>query len=265
MFEKMNAALEQVQDRYLLEAEEYEKKQRPAWLRLVAAAAVVALVIGVLAFWPTGEKEYVTGPGLLTIRAYALNENEISDINSTVLEEGVELPWEYVWSPAINVMSTGLPIKLEFPEAEFEGAKISLEVTVSGGSVFGESVRLRDPATGKYYWSDHPYLGATFTIENNSTLYWQFFSTKFHVLKNEYTHGSPFARGKSYLDIIIRADDYIVGYAVVEIYELPKEEAPAFRYKARVLSIISFPQVEGAYQVISRKDVYNKMNETHAE
>ena len=243
----------------------HQRRTIPRPLRLVAAAAVVALVIGALAFWPAGEKEYVTGPGLLTIRAYALNENEISDINSTVLEEGVELPWEYVWSPAINVMSTGLPIKLEFPEAEFEGAKISLEVTVSGGSVFGESVRLQDPATGKYYWSDNPYLGDTFTIENNSTLYWQFFSTKFHVLKNEYTHGSPFARGKSYLDIIIRADDYIVGYAVVEIYELPKEEAPAFRYKARVLSIISFPQVEGAYQVISRRDVYNKIIETHRE
>lgn len=235
----------------------------PRPLRLVAVAAVLALVIGILSFWPAGEQEYVTGPGLLAIRAYALNENEISEINSTVLEEGVELPWEYAWSPAINVVSAGLPIKLEFPEEEFEGAKISLEVTVSGGSVFGDPVRLQDPSTGKYYWSDNPYLGDTFTVENNSTLYWQFFSTKFHVLKNEYTHGSPFAHGKSYLDIVIRADDYIVGYAVVEIYELPEEEAPAFRYKARVLNIASFPKVEGMYQAVSRKYVEKKFEEIH--
>lgn len=265
MFEKMNAAMEQVTDDYLLEAEEYEKKSRPTWVRFAAAAAVLALVIGAIAFWPAGEQDYVTGPGLLAIRAYALNENEISEINSTVLEEGVELPWEYTWSPVINVVSTGLPIKLEFSELEFEGAKISFDVEVSGGSVFGEAVRLQDPVTGKYYWSENPYLGDTFTVENHTTLYWQFYSTKYNIWKNEYTHGKPFVHGKSYLDIIIRADDYIVGYAVLEIYELSEDEAPTFRYKARVLTITSFPKVEGEYQSVSRRYVEKKFEEIHQE
>lgn len=261
MYDKLNTALERVSDAHLQEAEDYKKKIH-GWVRYVAAAAVLALVMGALAFWPVGEENYVTGPGLLSIRAYALDEKEISEVNSTVLEEGVELPWEYVWSPAINIVR-GLPIKLDFPTDGYEDAKITLEISTSGGSFYGEPVRCQDPITKEYYWSDNLYLGSNFTISNNCTLYWGIFSATYNSAEQKYTPGGDLARGSSYLDIIIRADDMIIGYAVVEIYELPQDEAPKFSYKARVIDMVSFPKVDGAYQPITRRYINKLLKEIH--
>ena len=263
MFEKMNAAMEQVKDDYLLEAEEYEKKSRPTWVRFAAAAAVLALVIGILSFWPAGEQEYVTGPGLLAIRAYALNENEISDLNSTVLEEGVELPWEYTWSNAISRLPIcyGLPIKLEIPEEIYAGMDISLDICVTGGSCNRIPNITMDPDTKEIIAERDFNLGTKFTVPNGYTIYW--------------TSDSPdmkeTARGRSFVDVIIRADNMIVGYAVIEVAEqLPEgvTEPPkgtVYPYLAKVLAIVSFPQVEGEYQSVVRRYVEKKFEEIHQD
>ena len=230
-------------------------------LRLVAVAAVLALVIGILSFWPAEEQEYVTGPGLLAIRAYALNENEISEINSTVLEEGVELPWEYAWSSAISRLPIfyGLPIKLVIPEDIYEGMDISLDICVTGGSCNRIPNITMDPYTGEIIAESDYNLGTKFSVPNGYTIYWTCDSPDMKVT----------ARGRSFIDVIIRADNMIVGYAVIEVAEqLPEgvTEPPkgtVYPYLAKVLAIVSFPQVEGEYQSVVRRYVEKKIEEIH--
>lgn len=245
------------------------KVVRTVW-KVAAAAAMVAILIGVVAGLPFGlmdDEEYVTAPGTLSIRAYALDENEISEVNSTVLKEGVELPWEYVWGPGINIVR-GLPIKLDFPTEGYGDAKITLEVSTTGGSFFGKPVRYQDPITKEYHTSDYPYLGNNFTTGNNYTIYWNIFSKTVDPLtgKEVYDYDAP---RKSYVDIVIFADDIIVGYAVVEIYELLPEGESNYidgvhrGYLSRVVEIVSFPKVDGEFQPVSRRYVEKKFNELH--
>lgn len=214
-------------------------------LRLVAAAAVLALVVGAIAFWPAGDEEYVTGPGLLAIRAYALNEQEISDINSTVLEEGVELPWEYVYHEVTNVVK-GLPIKLDISVDEYSGMEITFDVSVTAGRFERYPNHYYDKDKGELVWDRDTNMGNKFTIQNNTTIFW--------VPREIDT--SKAVRGRSYVDILIRADNIIVGYAVVEIYEcFPEDgrewnENDVYGYLARVIEIVSFPRVNGKLQKV---------------
>ena len=235
-----------------------QRRSLPRPLRLVAVAAVVALVIGALAFWPAGEQEYVTGPGLLAIRAYALNENEISDINSTVLEEGVELPWEYVYHQVTNIVK-GLPIDLGIPADAYDGMEISFEVSVTAGQFEREANHYYDKDKGEFVWDRDTKLGNKFTIQNNTTIFW---------IPRE-MDSSKAVRGSSFVDIIIRAENIIVGYAVVEIYEcLPEDgrewhEENVYGYLARVIEIVSFPNVKGEYQSVAKGDVEEIFTRLH--
>ena len=236
------------------------KVVRTVW-KVAAAAAMVAILIGVVAGLPFGlmdDEEYVTAPGTLSIRAYALDENEISEVNSTVLKEGVELPWEYVWSPAINIVD-GLPIKLDFPTEGYEGMRISLDISVSGGSFYREPRHYIDPETNEFIADENTNVGSEFTLNNNSTVYWTLYSTKYDKSSGKYEYDGTLARDSSFVDIIIRADDIIVGYSVIEIYELPE----SLSYKARIIDMKCFPKVDGEFQPVSRRYVEKKFNELH--
>lgn len=212
-------------------------------IRVAAAAAVLALLIGAAVGLPGAEAEYVTGPGLLSIRAYALDEDQISDIGSTVLDEGVELPWEYVYSPGINIVR-GLPLKLDFPASGFEDMHISLDVRVSGGHFY---------LPPRYVSETYKNIGSEFTIENNQMIYW--------ACDNKHE--------STYVDVIIRVDRNIIGYAVIEFYEALPEgqtepiEGMHFGYLTRVIEIVSFPKVDGHLQPVTEKYVNKKIEELH--
>jgi hypothetical protein len=250
-------------------APRHRKVTRIVW-RVAACAAVVALLIGAMAVLPLGfgeDEEYVTAPGGLTIRTYALNENEISDVNSTVLTEGVELPWEYTYSLAINVLQ-GLPIKLDIPDAAYPGMDISLRITTSGGSfeIFNEDCYW-DPETKQIVGQPYKNVGSEIIVSNNTTLYWDCYEMKHSLWEGEYKdYNIPQV---SYVDITILADKNIVGYAVVRIYEVfPPGETGfdaevAYGYLATVDKIVSFPQIDGKFQPVSRRYVEQKFEELH--
>ena len=238
--------------------------KRTLW-RVAAAAAVVAILIGAMTGIPFdlfGHEDYVTAPGLLSIRAYALDEIQISEVNSTVLEKGVELPWEYIWSPAINVVCNGLPITFNFPADAFDAENISLEISCTGGSFVDDRVERFDPVT-KRPAGYEPYLGNDFSISNNDTIYWINYSKKYVPIKNQYEFDAEAPR-TSYVDIIIRADKNIVGYAVIKIYEhLPEgvewRDDVCYGYLSQVVEIVSFPLVNGRFQRVTAEYVQDQM------
>lgn len=220
-------------------------------VRFAAIAAALAILLTAGLWWPTGEESYVTGPGLLTVRAYALDEGAISEANSTVLEEGVELPRSYDWSVGINSVH-GIPLHLSFPEDLYPDAKITFAVKVTGGEF--ETLRQNT-------------LGQSFTAENNTTIVWNHLAWFLNehkkaddALPDVFSGDDDFDGSQAFVDIIIYADDHIVGYAVVEIYEVNGSTGVnAYIYNARVLEIVSFPMVDGEFQNITVQYVTNIM------
>ena len=248
-------------------------------LRLAAVAATLAILL-TAAFWPgrTQDGQLITAPGVIKVYAYDLSSGtDISGMTYQELEKGVELPYEFGWHITTNVVP-GLPIKLSMPEDIFEGAKITFEVTVNGGEFFRELGK----EYGEYVFGP-AYLGQKFLIENDQIIYWHCYQYDLENWKEKYdeekvkaelkarlageTTGyelpkvSWFTGDKAYLDIIIRADEHIVGCMKVLIYAEPQpslwEDSNALenRYYAKLLGSVYCPKQDGEYQNVSREQV----------
>ena len=275
MFEKMNAAMEQVTDDYLLEAEEYEKKSRPTWVRFAAAAAVLALVIGAIAFWPAGEQDYVTGPGLLAIRANAAEVSE--DIEEILLEEGIILPATFEYRIDTNVAEV-LPITLSIPADAYPNMDITFEVSTMDGIFLkaepydpnaphnAPGATVLDKIVGTFY-------GQHFELPNNTSMEWTPAGLNYDYVVAELKKGvtfdqlqdekinTYFSNNPSYMDIIIKADQKIVGYAVIEIREVNGVLGMWARdFAIEVLKVVSFPRVNGKLQKVSEEYVLSQIN-----
>ena len=244
------------------------KVLRTVW-SVAAAAAMVAILIGVLAGLPfglTNDEEYVTAPGTLSIRAYALDENEISEVNSTVLEEGVELPWEYMWSTGISQVPIcyGMPITLDFPTEGYQDMQITFDITATDGSFQKMAEHYFDPIKEEFVWDTKTRIGSDITVDNHTTIYWNWERVEYDHFQDDYVFSGKFAQGSSFIDIIIRADNIIIGYAVVEIYAVPHEnDMPTDQFMARVLSVVSFPKIDEKNQKVSKGYVSKKFKELH--
>ncbi len=225
---KSSDAMNELDSKYIDEALNYSATKKsgrfsPKWIRrcMIAACLCVALVIGVLIQPPNSN--VVTSSGFLTITAYAASSDE-----ELVMQEGIELPVDYNWSLAMS-SRPGLPLKLttsEHPNATFE-------VSVEGGTLF--------------LWESNQisYLESPFNAENGTTIYWTNLSR---------TNGNNFDRyseSEAYISIIIREEENIIGYAVVQIYTNDMKNEPAQNYSAKLLKSVSFPMVNGTYQKIT--------------
>ena len=253
-------------------APRHRKVTRIVW-RVAACAAVVALLIGAMAGFPLDfgqDEEYVTAPGGLTIRAYALNENEITDVNSTVLTEGVELPWEYTYSPAINSIPA-LPINFDFPTVVYAGIEnmyINLEISTTSGSFVRDPLHRYDPELKQVIWDTETNLGNQITVSNNSTIYWSVFCREYDADSGKYV-STGVADRIAFVDVIVRADNHIIGCAVLKIYErFPAGETQYIEgvhcgYLVSIEKIVSFPQIDGEFQPVSRRYVEQKFEELH--
>ena len=255
-----------------------QRRTLPRPLRLVAAAAVAALVIGALAFWPAGEQEYVTGPGLLAIRA---NASEVSeDVEEILLEEGIVLPATFEYRIDTNVAEV-LPITLSIPEDAYPNMDITFEVSTMDG-IFAKSQKydpdaphnapgatVLDMIVGTFY-------GQHFELPNNTSMEWTPAGLNYDYVVAELKKGvtfdqlqdekinTYFSNNPSYMDIIIKADQKIVGYAVIEIREVNGVLGMwARNFTIEVLKIVSFPRINGKLQKVSREYVMDKLGELH--
>lgn len=274
MFEKMNAAMEQVKDDYLLEAEEYEKKQQPAWVRFAAAAAVLALVIGAIAFWPAGDKEYVTGPGLLAIEAHAVNE-DTGEVTITTLKDGIDISAEYEYRVDQSYVED-FELTVMMPEDAYGGVDISIEIRTNTGTF--KRYGVNDPLPPMSGLSAAEQLlillyGQKFTVPNGTTMYWDPIGTDYELLKQQVEAGNAdfnsmgttffHENNPSYVDVIVRAGKYIVGYGVIAVTRTPITDDPASGiYSFDVITIKSFPVVNGQFQHVPLKYV-EELIESH--
>lgn len=248
-----------------------EKKTSPWKIvrRVAACAAVLALLIGALFFWPV-EENYVTGPGVLVVRAYETDTPTLSDENSSILKEGITVPMEYDDNPAYSVLSKsmGLPFRFSVQEDSYEDKVISFEIWLSGGDFehieymadFLDYFTGKDDTVDSYDVMRARYLGKHFTISNNKRIWW---NETGHIFdeQNREVHYVGLDTDRVFVDVILRADKYIIGYAVIEIVDVDGKEG--FVYHTRMLKSVSFPQVNGKYQKVSEKYVQEQIQLVH--
>ena len=167
-------------------------------LRVAAIAAVLAILLTALSFWPAREEGYITGPGLLVVRAHAADMS-----SSTELAKDVVLPYNYYWS--FTNWAPGLPITLSVSDSKYDVDNIHFQITVDGGGCyvgkFGD--------TSIYPGLAAKPIGTEFTIPNNTTVFWDQFwgSAEGNVFWKEGT--------VAFLNIIILHGEEIIGYAIL--------------------------------------------------
>jgi hypothetical protein len=65
-----------------------------------------------------------------------------------------------------------------------------------------------------------------------------------------------------FVDVILRADNHIIGYAVIEILHVATSRF-GYSYHTCMLKSVSFPKVEGEYQKVSEKYVKEQIQLVH--
>ena len=251
--------------------------KRTLW-RVAAAAAVVAILIGAMTGIPFdlfGHEDYVTAPGILSIYA---NAAEVSDnIEEILLDEGVTLPATFYYRIDASVAQV-LPITLSIPEDAYPNKEITFEINAMDGIFstakdYDPNSPVYDPNASMAEKLAYSYYGQHFSVPNNTKMEWTPFGFDYDYVMQELEKGVPyddiddsklytfFSNIPSYIDITIRADNHIVGYAVIEIREDNGILGPyATNFTIKVIKIVSFPLLNGRFQRVTAEYVQDQMN-----
>ena len=77
-------------------------------------------------------------------------------------------------------------------------------------------------------------------------------------------HG--YVNNPSFINVIIRADDYIIGYCVMAIREINENDGhPDREFSFELLTMVSFPEVDGKYQKVSYNYVQTQIEKIHCQ
>lgn len=279
---KMTEALNGISDELLLEAAQMTKKRsNPAGklLRVAAIAAAVAILITAVALWPKGEgagsqlevptvstmpttqlpteptqKEIVATAGVLKLYAC-----ESKDLDSLCLEEyqlieGMEPSYKTMWSPVLNLISAGITLTLVVNEESLSMHKITYDLSVNYGELTDSIYNIKNEtgSDGKQVW------GKTHIAVNGETVRWSgdelYFDRPQGMSFEEYYAGLE----SVHLDIIIKADGNIVGYAVVEMI---CTDVKLCIFQAALVDSGYFPKQDGAFQNVTEEYVRELIEE----
>lgn len=210
-----------IREEHVQEARAERGARRSGWMRWGAVAACLCVLLAVSLLAPPAP-HVVTASGSLTITAHAAPLD-----GGLTVQEGVGFPLDEDWSPFMSSLP-GLPLRLTdagHPDATFE-------VSAEGGTLL--------------LWSgdEITYPGSPYIAGNGSTVYW--------ASRSQSRESGPGTRpaGDAYIDIVIREEANIIGYAVIQIYTEDAGDGLQ-NYYAKLLESVSFPLVDGKYQRIT--------------
>lgn len=243
----LSEALGDISDDKIEAAANYVPRgRRQLWVRVAACAAVLALLVTAL-LWPaapaTKDGEIIAVSGV--VKAYAC---ELEDVDATrraeyALIEGGDFSKISIWFPAAGLweVSRGITLSFLVDEEELQDHDITLEISTNLGELKGCERK------------GYPDLGKSTTVSNGETVYW----TGHEILKEHDATSETVAQtldrlGGAYIDIIIKADGNIIGYAVVEIGVVRPD---AHMYCSALKSSVYFPKADGEFQKITEEYV----------
>ena len=274
-------ALGDISDTYLesaMDVYERKRKARKRWDRVVACAAVLALLLGAMFFWPV-EENYVTGPGMITVRAHAVDEDVNETMKSVVLEEGVEFTPNAHYDSALSIVRH-FPFTFTVDKSLYPDMAITIEVMTDAGILYtnrksddAPQISPDMPAVMQLFLT---YSGQHFTTDIDAKVCWEPNGFDYDHMAKEIEKGNfdfssaykplNYEKVPAFIDVIIRADDYIVGYCVIEIREINGDvgyDADEFSFK--VLTIVNFPKVDGKHQNVPLNYVQTQIRKIHSE
>lgn len=272
----LSKAMVSIPDEMLQEAMTIKKNTGRKWIiRAAACAAVLALLIGTMFFWPV-EENYVTGQGLIKVYAYEMDETGNEIVESVVLEEGVEFIPEYIFRTDTS-HRPHFPMFFQFEHEQYSLDEIMLEVNTNSGIFYkhtpGDLSMIGKPPIEQLLYRHY---GQHFTVRADTALYWMPDGFDYAYMKAQYEKGNTdllqvykefgYNGNPSFFDIIIRADNRIIGYCVIEVIRTPTDISPyAHKFSFEVVSLVGFPMVDGKHQNVSYEFVQNQIQIIHSE
>jgi hypothetical protein len=205
------------------------RHHRPTWVRFVACAAVLAILISAVLFWPgetmTEDGQIIAVPGVLKVYAAAQELTDQSDVVYVAPIGGVIGSEKAIWAPFTSVAGFGIPLTFSVPESLWGNVVITFDITAEHGYFLDKKTNPQN-------------LGSNETLNNGDKVYWRGES----ILDIADTVGE---NGVFYIDVIIRADGRIVGCGVISlVYQ-------KYACMAYSLATVGYPLVDGDFQDIS--------------
>lgn len=280
--QELNGALSHIHASADLKKEVLMMKSKPnPNFRLIAkraavCAAVLALLMGTVFFWPASEENYITAPGLITVRAHEIDDTGNATIESVALNEGVVFTPEYVYRTDASYREE-FPFFFQIEHELYSPEELMLEVSTNSGIFYKHSpgdlsMIGKSPVEQLLYHN----FGQHFTVNADEALYWKPDGFDYAYMKEQFEKGHvTFAEAykefgyygnPSWFDIIIRANDCIIGYCVIEVTITPTEISPyAHLLSFEVVALVSFPMVDGQHQNVSSEYVQTHIQKIHSE
>lgn len=228
------------------------RSRRHIWIRVAACAAVLAILLTAL-LWPgetkTEDGQIVVSPGIL--RAYAYEVKDEKDTDFSKLEEYEFVvnqikPGKNMWFPVSNYELAITPV---VDEAYLEEFAVSFEVSTQHGALV-YNYHNRE----KYASYSEAVAGKYAVVANGETLYWE----GFEFDSNEEAGKMVDKDTIIYVDLIIKANEHIVGYAIFEIVALGGAYEGSAR-TGKLVSTVSFPMVDGCFQDVTKEYVLEEI------
>ena len=262
-------------DPILIEEATASKKTLPAVKKIAAMAAVVALLLTMF-FWPNREEGYITAPGLITVRAHEVDDAGNATIESVVLEEGVEFTSTVAYDPTKSYRQH-FPFSFSIDEKLYPGMDITLEVSTNAGIFYKhDPFNPNSPMLPAILQIFNQFYGQHFTVDIDKKLYWEPEGFDYEYMAEQIENGNldfnsahkdhDYVDNPSFIDVIIRADEYVVGYCVIAIREINENDGhPDQEFSFEVLTIVNFPKVNGKMQKVKFSYVQDQIDLIHQE
>lgn len=246
--------------------------------RVAVCAAALALLIGAVLFWPASEENYITAPGLIKVYAHELDESGNEIIESVALEEGVDFTSSVVYDPTKSYRQH-FPFSFALDKTLYPNMDITLEVSTDAGIFYKNDSYVPKPniptlTVVEAIFSN--YYGQHFTVDIDKKLYWEPEGFDYAYMAEQIKNGNrdfdsaykdyDYVNNPSFIDVIIRADNSIVGYCVIAIREINEDDGhPDREFSFELLTMVSFPEVDGHFQNVSYKYVQTQIQQIHSE
>ena len=248
--------------------------------RAAVCAAVLALLIGSVFFWPASEENYITAPGMIKVYAHGVDASGNATVESVELEEGVEFTSTVVYDPTKSYRQH-FPFSFTVDKSLYPNMDITMEVSTDAGifyknEPYNPDSPLHLPGTPDIFQIFSQFYGQHFVVGIDKQLYWEPEGFDYAYLKEQiegknYDLNSAYKKhgyvnNPSFINVIIRADDYIIGYCVMAIREINENDGhPDREFSFEVLTIASFPEVNGKLQNVTLEYVEAQISYFHGE
>lgn len=242
--QEFDRALETISDPLIdSAARAYDRgKRRPGYkkyLRIAAAAAAVVILLCVVMGNRT--REFTTMPCAFGISTHEYT-SEGKFVEHKLSEDTVHQAWP-AYDRTMNIVP-GLPLTFSTPE----DASYTYEISVSHGQFIDWMYDITPDYGLLYRGDDNGDLGQSFTLSQTRTVYWRPWETDPET--NKVTTLSRDITENIFVEVIVRTEGYIVGFAVLEIFS-PGGESIDFCIK--LLDSASYPMVEGEFQAVTNE------------